>query len=97
MRRILLVALMAATIAYGAPLNLNAPQKVSAGEIAQIVEAGRQTQDAELAQKLTGLELTERLSSARLAELSVKLPGDKSRAALTMMADKSIFMPPPKD
>lgn len=97
MHRILFVGLIAATSMYAAPVNSDAPQKVGADQLAQIVEAGRQTPDADLAQKLVELQLTEQLSSARLAELTGKLPGNKSRTALRIVADQSIFMPPPAD
>lgn len=97
MRRILLVSLMAAAFAYTAPANSDAPRKLSAGELVQMLSAAQQATDADLAQKLTGLELTERLSSARLAKLASEVPGEKSRLTLTVLADQSIFLPPPAD
>lgn len=97
MRPMLFIALMAATCVYVAPANPDAPQKISVGQLVQIVEAGRQASDADLAQKLAGLELTEQLSGARLSKMMAALPGDKSRMALTLVADQSIFLPPPPD
>jgi len=97
MHRILFAGLIAATCAYAAPANPDAQRKVTADQLVQMVEAGRQTSDADLAKKLIELQLTEQLSSTRVAELSGKLSGNKSRMALTIMADRSIFMPPPTD
>jgi len=73
------------------------PKKVGAAELAQIVAASHSMPDADLAQKLTGMELTDRLSGARLADLTSKLPGDKSRLALMLVAGPSIFLPPSSD
>lgn len=97
MHRFLFAGLMAATCVFAAPANPDAQRKVSADQLVQMVESWQQTPDADLAQKLTGLELTEQLGSARLTELISKLPGSKSRMALTILADRSIFMPPPAD
>jgi hypothetical protein len=72
-------------------------KKVNANELIQTVTAARSMPDADLAQKLTGVELTERLSGTRLADLTSKLPGDRSRLALMLIADQSIFLPPPAD
>lgn len=73
------------------------PKKVSAAELTQIVAAAHSMPDAELAQKLTEMELTDRLSGTRLADLTSKLTGEKSRLALMLIADPSIFLPPPPD
>ena len=75
----------------------DAPRKVSAVELDQIVAAEQNLSDAALAQKLTGVVLTERLSGARLADLASRLPGDKSRLALMLIVDPSMFLPPPPD
>ncbi|HWE84938.1 MAG TPA: hypothetical protein VG267_08330 [Terracidiphilus sp.] len=66
-------------------------------QLMQTVASSQQAPDAELAQKLAGLELSERLSNARLAELTGKLPGEKSHMVLLMLADQSVFLPPPAD
>jgi len=93
-RRILLAALVVATCAFAAPADSGQSQNISSDQLVQIVEAGKQTPDADLAQKLSGFKLTDRLSGARLADLKGKLAGDKSRAALTILADQSVFLPP---
>lgn len=73
------------------------PKKVGSDELIQVIVAAQSTPDADLAQKLAGMELTDRLSGTRLADLTSRLPGDKSRLALMMIADQSIFLPPPAD
>lgn len=73
------------------------PKKVGADELVQIVAAAQSVPDADLAQKLTGLVLTDRLSGTRLADLARRLPGEKSRLALMLIADQSIFLVPPAD
>jgi hypothetical protein len=70
---------------------------VGADELIQIVAAAETMPDADLAKKLTGLVLTDRLSGIRFADLTSRLPGDKSRLALMLIADQSIFLPPPAD
>jgi hypothetical protein len=73
------------------------PKKVGSNELIQIVAAAPNMPDANLAQKLAGMVLTDRLSGTRLADLTSRLPGDKSRMALSLIADQSIFQPPPVD
>jgi hypothetical protein len=75
----------------------DSPKKVGADELIQIVAAAETMPDADLAKKLTGLVLTDRLSGIRFADLTSRLPGDKSRLALMLIADQSIFLPPPAD
>ncbi len=94
---IFFIALMAATCVYAASPDANTSKKITPDELAQTVASAQQTTDADLAQKLTGLELTARLSGERLATLTSKLPGEKSRMALLMLADRSVFQPPPGD
>ena len=54
--------------------------------------------DKELAQELFGLELTERMSSTKLSSWKARLPGERSRAALVALADRSAFLAlPAKD
>jgi len=97
MRGIMLAILLSATCGYAATPDANAPRKITPQELMQMVATAQPASDADVAQKLTGLELTNRLSSARLADLTSKLPGEKSRMALLMLADQSIFLPPPAD
>lgn len=73
------------------------PKKVGASELIQIVTAAQGLPDAELAQKLVGLQLIDRLDDVRRTDLTSRLPGEKSRQALVMMADESMFLLPPAD
>jgi hypothetical protein len=73
------------------------PKKVTSDELVQIVAAAHSMPDADSAQKLTGLALTDRLSGTRLADLTSRLAGEKSRLALMLIADQSIFLPPPAE
>lgn len=95
MHRFFFASLLAAASLYVAPIHSETPQKIGAGQLIQIVSGDASTPDAALAQKLTGLELTDQLSGARLTGILDKLPGPKSRMALTLLADQSIFLPPP--
>jgi VWFA-related protein len=59
--------------------------------------AAHSSPDAQVAQKLSDLELTERLSRARIDRLESKLPGEKARQALMVLADASVFLDPPAE
>jgi hypothetical protein len=52
--------------------------------------------DAKLAQELGADELSERLSESELSSISAALPGPLSRQALLALADRSAFLPPPR-
>jgi hypothetical protein len=73
------------------------PKKIGVDELAEMIAAAQNTPDRELGQKLSQIVLTERLSSSRLLEFSKKLPGDESRTDLSLLADQSMFLPPPRD
>lgn len=90
----LLIASICVCIPAGAT---DTPKKVGANELIQIVAAAQGASDAELAQTLSEVVLTDRLSGPHLADLTSRLPGDKSRLALMLIADESIFLPPPAD
>ncbi|HKU27988.1 MAG TPA: hypothetical protein VJQ54_21145 [Candidatus Sulfotelmatobacter sp.] len=92
-----LAVLILSICVYVPAAATDTPKKVSSDELVQIVSASQSTPDADLAQKLTGVSLTDRLSGRRLAELTGRLPGDKSRMALMMVAGQSIFLLPPAD
>jgi hypothetical protein len=97
MRHLPLAVLIASICVYAPAGPTDTPKKVSSDELVQIVETAQNTPDADLALKLAGMELTDRLSGTRLADLTSRLPGDKSRLALMLIADLSIFLPPPAD
>lgn len=95
----LLVALGAAASALLAASSPNSPavRTISVAQLQQAISSGSVKTDAELAQQLSGFELTERLSSMRLAQSSANLPGEKSRDALLLLSDRSVFLQPPGD
>jgi len=70
-------------------------QSVNVAQLEQTLGTSHNETDADLAQQLSRLELTERLGTVELTRLSGSLPGEKSRAALMLLADKSAFLDPP--
>jgi VWFA-related protein len=74
--------------AYGA-------KRVTVAELEQTLAAAHGLPDAEVSRQLSDLELTERLNSAKRDHLETSLPGEKSRQALTILADASAFLDPP--
>lgn len=97
MHKVPLAVLILSIFVYVPARATDVQKKVDSDELIQIVAAAHSMPDADLAQKLAGMELMDRLSSTRLADLTSKLPGDKSRMALMMIADQSIFLRPPAD
>ena len=94
---------MARTIAgyYDEPAYQDHPRearRVSMVQLEQMLEAAHGSKDNEVAQELSGVELTERMSSTRLSSWKGRLPGERSRAALVAVADRSAFLAlPPAD
>jgi hypothetical protein len=73
-------------------------RRVSVAQLEELLEAAHGSKDNEIAQELFGVELTERMSSTRLSSWKGRLPGERSRAALVAVADRSAFLPlPPAD
>lgn len=72
------------------------PETITVDQLEQTLTASRDKADGDLAEQLANLELTERLSDARLTKLDASLPGEKSRQALMLLADKSAFLAPPQ-
>ena len=70
------------------------PRQVSVEQLQQIIDASRDKKDADLAQQLSGLTLAERLDGTRFNRFETSLPGNKSREALLVIADRSAFLPP---
>ncbi len=70
-------------------------KRVTVDGLEQTLAAAHTLQDAEVARQLADLELTERLSTAKLDRLKAELPGEKSRQALMILADASVFLDPP--
>jgi VWFA-related protein len=73
-------------------------RRVSVAQLEQLLEADHGSKDNEVAQEIFGVELTERMSSTRLSSWKGHLPGERSRAALVAVADRSAFLAlPPAD
>jgi hypothetical protein len=73
-------------------------RRVSVAQLEELLEANHDSKDNEVAQELFGVELTERMSSTRLSSWKGRLPGERSRAALVAVADRSAFLAlPPAD
>jgi hypothetical protein len=85
---------LSALFASAAP-KTSGLEKITVGQLQQTMAAARSETDADLAQRLSTFELTERLNTALLAQLDASAPGDKSRQALLLLADKSVFLDPP--
>ena len=97
MHQLPLALLLAPLCVYLPATVTEVPKKVGTAQLTEMITAAQGTPDAALAEKLAGMVLTERLSSARLPELINSAPGEKSRTALMLLADQSIFLPPPAD
>jgi hypothetical protein len=83
---------------YNQPVYHDHPsqaKRVTVAELDRMLEAARGGKDKDVAQELSGVELIERMSSAPLSTWKGRLPGEKSRAALVAVADKSVFLAPP--
>lgn len=81
----------------GFPLPAFGAKRVTVIELEQTVASAHSLPDGEVAKKLSGLELTERLSGTRLDRLKGNLPGEKTRQALLILTDTSVFLRPPAD
>jgi hypothetical protein len=69
---------------------------VTVEQLSRIVTSSSGKRDAKTALRLRELNLTERLSSEALLDLESKLPGEKAREALVVLADASVFLAPPQ-
>lgn len=84
---LLLAALLSATA--------HAAQLVTVDQIEQILAASRGQTDAKLAEQVSSLEPTERIDTPTLVRLQAAAPGDRTRKALLLLADCSVFLPLP--
>ena len=93
--------LAAHTIAgyFNEPVFYDQPMPAAAQvTVAQLEQRlGAERNDRTLADELGEMQLTERLSTPRLEAWLKRLPGERSRQALTALADASVFLPPPAD
>ena len=79
----------------GMALSAFATEPVTVEQLNVVIVQERTLGDSKLASKLSCLLLTERLSSKQLTQLRANLPGEKSRRALTTLADAAVFLDPP--
>jgi hypothetical protein len=86
--RKLLVLFVLFTIA----LPARAANQITVEQLEHTLADAHGKRDQDLAKQLGGMELTERLSSLRFAKIQVGLPGEKSRTALLVLADASVFL-----
>jgi VWFA-related protein len=84
---------------YNQPVYYDQPRvptkRVTVHELEQILDAAGAMHDRDLAEQLRGLELTERLSSGQLSLWENRLRGSRSKAALAVLGDHSVFLEPP--
>jgi len=79
----------------GIALPAFAANRVTVEQLEKILSASRANPGADLGKQIAGLELTERLNSAKLEQLKVSMPGERSQQALIALADTAAFLEPP--
>lgn len=85
---------------FDEPVYYDQPPPLRPVTIAQFeheLSPAKQMSDRECARVIEGVELTERMSSARLRSWEARMPGRRSRSALTALADLSVFLDAPPD
>ncbi|MDR3741751.1 MAG: hypothetical protein P4L40_22255 [Terracidiphilus sp.] len=89
--------LLGGVLLFLAPLRIGAKENPKViCTVAQLTQAlSTNESDDQLAAQIAGLELNERLSTDALQRLREHMPGEKSKQALTMLADASSFLEPP--
>jgi len=84
---------------YNEPVFYDEPRvpekRLDVAELQRLLETSRDERDRELAKKLNGLELTERLTTGSLRFWKEHVRGKEAKAALTNLADESVFLAPP--
>jgi hypothetical protein len=87
MRNFLFLFFMIAAV-----LPASAAEQVTVEQLEHTLAAAHGKRDKDLPKQLGGLVLSERLNSPRLARMQAGLPGEKSRLALLVLADASVFL-----
>lgn len=86
---------------YDQPIFYDQPRvparRLTIQQLERLLDTADNEHDSELAKTLRDLELTERLSSQRLALWKNRLHGNRSKEALTALADGSVFLDLPQD
>jgi hypothetical protein len=90
MRRLTILALL---LAVAHPVL--AVDRVTVQQLELEVAKLHGRRDASAAKQLFNLDLVERLTTARLRQLTIQLPGQRSQRALTALADRAAFLPLP--
>jgi VWFA-related protein len=90
MRRAAVILMLALVSSRG-----QAAKQVTVDQLEQLLTASQTKADPELARQLSDSQLSQQITSTRLLKLRDKLPGAKSRQALTALADYSAFLPLP--
>jgi VWFA-related protein len=83
---------------YDEPVYRDSPseaRRVTVDQLESMLVNAHGNGDKELAQELAAVELTERTNSTQLSSWLASLPGERSRAALVAVADKSVFLASP--
>jgi hypothetical protein len=94
MRKSALLLLLAGLVlpalaAKDIPPQSNVLNRISVGQLEQVLAAAHDKPDEEDAEQLSGLELRERFGTVRFLHWQVRLSGPKSRQALTALADEN--------
>jgi VWFA-related protein len=84
---------------YNQPVFYDQPripaQRATVEQLDEVLQRASEESDWELALQLKGMELSERMSSSKLASWLHRLHGRQSKAALTLLADTSVYLAPP--
>lgn len=79
---------------YNQPVYHDHPseaKRITVEQLEQMLGTAHADGDKELARKLADVELIERMSTTKLSSWETRLPGERSRAALVALADRSAF------
>ncbi len=86
---------------YDEPVFYDQPpapeERLSVAQLDAMVARGSRGGEPRIAKELEHAELTERLSAARRESLKARLPDSNSQQSLEALADRSEFLPPPRD
>jgi len=85
---------------YDQPVFYDQPpikQPVTVKQLEALIANAHKASGTELVHQLDGVQLSERLGSTKLGALAKSVRGKKSREALEVLADESVFLAPPAD
>ena len=84
---------------YNQPVFYDPPRnpshRLTVQQLDEFLQVSSDQHDEDLAPQLRNMELTERLSSSKFAQWLRKLHGRRSKEALTVLADRSVYLQPP--